>query len=75
MTPQAQVTALLCCALGDAVSPLTAAQAKQVLLRLERAGVRDLPRTVSAAELAAGFDAGKIHREDQFFSEEIFRKP
>ena len=53
MTPQAQVTALLCCALGDAVSPLTAAQAKQVLLRLERAGVRDLPRTVSAAELAA----------------------
>ena len=41
MTPQAQVTALLCCALGDAVSPLTAAQAKQVLLRLERAGVRE----------------------------------
>lgn len=58
MTPQAQVTALLCCALGDAVSPLTASQAKQVLLRLERAGVRDLPRTVSAAELTAlGFPA------------------
>ena len=26
------------------------------------------------ARLAAGFDAGKIHREDQIFSEEIFKK-
>ena len=38
------------------------------------AGLLDRPEPLSAAELAAGFDAGKIHREDQIFSEEIFKK-
>lgn len=34
------------------------------------AGLLEKPEPVSAAELAADFDAGKIHREDAFFSEE-----
>ncbi len=58
MTPQAQVTALLCCALGEDVAPLTALQAGQLLRRMQDAGVTGLPRTVGAAELAAlGFSA------------------
>ena len=37
------------------------------------AGLLEKPEPVSAAELAAVFDEGKIHREDEFFSEEILK--